>query len=62
MENQYAFINPGEKLYVLLSDVGRDEDYVHVVEITFPTVEYRGKRVHDPDSTLSTTYSDCTTA
>jgi hypothetical protein len=37
MADQYAFIYPGEKLYVLVQGINGSNDYIHVVQIDFPT-------------------------
>lgn len=47
MPDQYAFIYPGEKLYVLVAGVNGSNDYTHVVQIDFPTVEHRGETIID---------------
>jgi hypothetical protein len=45
MSDQYAYIYPGEKLYVLVAEVNGSKDYTHVVQIDFPTVEHRGDTI-----------------
>ncbi len=47
MSDQYAYIYTGEKLYVLVAGVNGSNDYTHVVQIDFPTVEHHGETIID---------------
>lgn len=44
----FVWLNAGEKLFVITSDVAGETDYTQVVELVFPTIEDHGTLFIDP--------------